>query len=68
MLSKLLSGLCLGAELTIVHTYIGESNANYQKAIKELGEDDEKAIRVKHRLFGLHSVGNDIGYILGAGI
>ena len=68
ILSKLLSGLYLGAEMTLVHTYIGESNIDYQEALMELGEDVKKATRVKHRLFGLHSVGNDIGYILGAGL
>ena len=68
ILSKLLSGLYLGAEVTLVHTYIGESITDYQEALMELGEDVKKATRVKHRLFGLHAVGNDIGYILGAGL
>ena len=68
ILSKLLSGLYLGAEMTLVHTYIGESTIDYQEALMELGEDIKKATRVKHRLFGMHSVGNDIGYILGAGL
>ena len=67
MLSRLLTGLCIGIEVTIIYSYIGESNINYKKALIELGKNVKKATTVKHRIFCLYSLGNDIGYILGAG-
>lgn len=69
MLSKLLSGVFIGAEMTLALAYFGESNSSYRTALKDLGrEDDErKASRVKHTLFALHSVGVNIGYIFGPG-
>ena len=33
----------------------------------ELGKNVKKATTVKHRIFALYSLENDIGYILGAG-
>ena len=68
ILSKFLSGLFVGAESTLGFAYISESNADYQAAIIELGEDDKKATRVKHTLFALQSLGSNIGYILGPGM
>ena len=68
MFSKLLSGVFIGAEMTLALAYFGESNANYREAIKELGKDEKKAIRVKHQLFALHSVGVNVGYIFGPGM
>ena len=68
LLSKLLSGLFLGAEFTLALAYISESSQKYQAALKELGEDTKKATRVKHRLFALRTLGFNIGRITGAGI
>lgn len=68
MLSKLLSGVFIGAEMTLALAYFGESNVNYREAIIELGKEEKKAIRVKHLLFALHSVGVNIGYIFGPGM
>ena len=68
MLSKLLSGIFIGAEMTLALAYFGESNSSYKTAIKELGKEDGKATRVKHQLFALHSVGINIGYVFGPGM
>ena len=68
MLSKLLSGLFIGTELTLGLTYISESNADYKATLKRLGEDDRKANHVKHRLFALNNAGYSIGDAIGTGI
>ena len=68
MLSKLLSGLFIGAVLTLSFTYIIESNAVYKTALKMMGEDDRKATHVKQRLFVLHMVGIIFGDIIGTGM
>ena len=68
MLSKLLSGIFIGAEMTLALAYFGESNSSYKTAIKELGKEDGKATRMKHQLFALHSVGINIGYVFGPGM
>ena len=68
MLSKLLSGLFIGTELTLGLIYISESNADYKATLKRLGEDDRKANHVKHRLFALHTAGFIIGDVIGTGI
>ena len=54
--------------MTLALAYFGESNASYKAAIMELGEKEEKASRVKHTLFALHSAGANIGYVFGPGI
>ena len=54
--------------MTLTYAYISESNAKYQSAIIELGEDHEKAIRVKHRFFALQNLGSNMGNILGPGM
>ena len=68
MLSKLLSGLFIGTELTLGLTYISESNADYKATLKRLGEDDRKANHVKHRLFALNNAEYSIGDAIGTGI
>ena len=68
MLSKLLSGTYIGADMTLSFTYICESIGKYQKALHELGEDDRKANGVKNRLFAFQAFGFNIGNLIGAGI
>ena len=69
MLSKLMSGTFNGAQMTLSLAYISESIAVYDKALKELGEDDDKkASRIKNRLFAFLSFGSNIGYFLGTGM
>ena len=68
MLSKLLSGVFIGAEMTLALAYFGESNLAYKAAVKELGKGGERrAARMKHTLFALHSVGVNVGYVFGPG-
>ena len=67
MLSKLMSGIYIGAQMTLALAYFGESNINYRSAIKQLGRDEKKAIKMKHHLFALQSVGVNVGYIFGPG-
>ena len=69
MLSKLLSGVFIGAEMTLALAYFGESNETYREAVRGLGKKKKEgqAPRVKHTLFALHSVGVNIGYVFGPG-
>ena len=67
MVSKLMSGVFIGAEMTLALAYFGESSNSYRAAIRELGKNERSAARVKHRLFALHSVGANVGYIFGPG-
>ena len=68
MLSKLMSGVYIGAQMTLSLAYFGESNVSYCNAIKQQGKDEKKAKQMKHRLFALQSVGVNVGYIFGPGI
>lgn len=69
MVSKLLSGVFIGAEMTLALSYFGESNSAYKKAVEGKGKKKEKgAGRVKHTLFALHSVGVNVGYVFGPGM
>ena len=68
MLSKLLSGVFIGAEMTLALAYFAESNSSYKTAITGLGEEESRANRMKHQLFALHSVGVNVGYIFGPGL
>ena len=68
VLANLLSGISSGIRMSLTLAYISESNVVYRVTLKELGEDSEKATRVKHRLFAIDTVGYTIGQILGPGI
>ena len=63
----LLFGVSFSIRMALSFAYISESNVAYRTALKELGEDDEKSTRVKHRLFAMYSVGYTIGHIVGPG-
>ena len=67
MVSKLLSGVFIGAEMTLALAYFGESNQPYRAAVKALGKGEGGAARMKHTLFALHSVGVNVGYVFGPG-
>ena len=63
-----MSGVYIGAQMTLSLAYFGESNVSYCNAIKQQGKDEKKAKRMKHYLFALQSVGVNVGYIFGPGI
>lgn len=64
LVSKLFSGVFIGMEMTLAFAYFGESYEDYKAALKELGK---KEGRVKDRLFALHSIGVNVGYLFGPG-
>lgn len=67
MISKLLSGYFIGAELTLALSYFAESSIDYQAMMKELGKTVESSEAIRNNLFALHNVGVNIGYFLGPG-
>ena len=68
MLSKLMSGVYIGDQMTLSLANFGESNVRYCNAIKQQGKDEKKVKRMKRYLFALQSVGVNVGYIFGPGI
>ena len=67
IISKFLSGLFVGQELTVALAYFAESSLDYQAAHKALGNSKVKSDTIRNRLFALHNIGVDIGYVLGPG-
>jgi len=68
MVSKFLSGLFIGAELTLALSYFAESSVLYKKLRFELGDDTEYSFGSRDSLFAWHNIGINIGYIFGPGI
>ncbi len=66
--SKFLSGLFIGMEKTVTFAYFGESYSDYLGALEELGREESKRTRMKDRLFALHSIGVNIGFLIGPGL
>lgn len=66
--SKLLSGLFIGMEKTVTFAYFGESYNDYLAVLEELGRSESKRTRMKDRLFALHSIGVNVGYLVGPGL
>ena len=67
IISKLLSGIFIGMEKTVTFAYFGESYNDYLATLERLGKEESKSARMKDRLFALHSIGVNAGYLLGPG-
>ena len=66
MLSKILSGIYIGGEMTLALSYFAESSIEYENIMLKLGEKI-KGGSVRRKLFAWHNVGVGIGYIIGPG-
>ena len=67
MVSKFLSGIFIGGEMTLALSYFAESSTEYRMIWKQMGEKCEAGM-VRRKLFAWHNIGVGIGYILGPGI
>jgi len=67
LISKLLSGLFIGMEMTIALAYFAENSVNYQAALKEMGKDKRTISGLRGKLFALDNIAVNIGYLLGPG-
>ena len=67
MISKFMSGIYIGLELTVALAYFAESSLDYQAAHKALGNTKVKSVTIRNRLFALHNLGVNVGYVLGPG-
>lgn len=68
ILARALSGISMGAVVTLSFTYYGVSFEEYVEDMKILKQYEEKrAFRVKGYIFSLFAVGNALGSIVGAG-
>ena len=68
ILARALSGISMGAVVTLSFTYYGVSFEEYVEDMKILKRYEEKrASRVKGYVFSLFAVGNALGSIVGAG-
>ena len=67
MLSKILSGIFIGGEMTLALSYFAESSVEYERIQHKLGEK-VKSSSVRRKLFAWHNVGVGIGYIIGPGM
>jgi len=65
ILSKLLSGVFIGGEMTLSLSYFALSAENYNKLLKELRQKQKPDIA--RGLFGWHNIGVGVGYIIGPG-
>lgn len=70
MLSKLLSGVYIGGEMTLSLSYFAESSVEYIKISSIMGRDTkaQESGVIRSKLFAWHNIGVGIGYILGPGI
>ena len=67
MLSKFLSGIFIGGEMTLALSYFAETSAEYKNIWLQLGKKCDDSV-VKRRLFAWHNIGVGIGYVLGPGM
>lgn len=67
MLSKFLSGIFIGGEMTLALSYFAESSAEYKNIWQQMGEKRDESI-IRRKLFAWHNIGVGIGYILGPGM
>ena len=67
LISKLLSGYFIGAELTLALSYFAESCIDYKAAMKKIGKPIESSAMVRNSLFAWHNIGVNVGYFLGPG-
>ena len=70
MVSKLLSGYFLGADLTLGFSYLSVSSVKYTDIQRERGEkvDEKVAIHLRNILFAINGISFSIGYFLGPGM
>lgn len=66
MISKLLSGFFIGAEMALALSYFAESSMDYEELMRELGKKSSRTT-LRNSLFALHNIGVNIGYIFGPG-
>lgn len=68
VISKLLSGVFIGMEMTIVLAYFAEKSVIYQANLKATKKDNEKkSPELRGKLFALNNIAVNIGYLLGPG-
>ena len=67
MVSKFLSGIFIGGEMTLALSYFAESSVAYEKIYSQLGRKTD-AGTIRRSLFAWHNVGVGIGYIIGPGM
>ena len=68
MLSKLLSGVYIGGDLTLSLSYFAESSEDYRNTLLELGKKPDDTGTIRRKLFAWHNIGVGVGYILGPGM
>lgn len=66
MISKVLSGFFIGAEMALALSYFAESSVEYDLLLQDSGKKTSK-VSLKATLFALHNMGVSIGYIFGPG-
>ena len=67
MISKFLSGLYIGFELTCSLSYIAESSLDHHAAHMAMGKKQVQSDSIRNRLFALYNIGVSVGFILGPG-
>lgn len=67
VLSKFLSGIFIGGEMTLALSYFAESSAAYKNVLLQMGVKCDEGT-LKRKLFAWHNIGVGIGYILGPGM
>ena len=67
MISKLLSGVYIGGEMTLALSYFAESSVEYENIMLKLGKD-KKSGSIRRKLFAWHNVGVGVGYFIGPGM
>ncbi len=67
MISKLLSGIYIGGEMTLSLAYFAESSVKYSSISAELGRVYKNEM-IRRKLFAWHNIGVGVGYILGPGV
>ena len=65
IISKFLSGIFIGGEMTLSLSYFAISAEEYNKILKEL--ENKTKPNIAQALFAWHNIGVGIGYILGPG-
>ena len=66
MVSKVLSGFFIGAEMALALSYFAESSMEYEDLLRKLGKRTS-GTSFRNSLFAVHNIGVNIGYIFGPG-
>ena len=69
MLSKIMSGYFLGADLTLGFSYLSVTSVQYIKVQEERGikVDEKSAFKLRNTLFAMNGIAFSIGYFIGPG-